>query len=251
MTNPQRQMDDVELGAFIDGELGAARRAEIAKLIESDAAIAERVAAFQEDKALLRKLYAPIADKPIPTAWRKRIEEYSNRPRARFTYQVMAAIAATLVFAVGGLVAWQQLKPQRNPDIIAEALAARSDAIHPEAVIVASNATSASQTLSRVLQMRVKAPDLTRMGYRLRTIQIYTGAADAHAVELTYRNAQAQSFTLYIRRPNGPPRFDQFETGSVRVCIWQDDVLGTVMAGKMSAPEMQHLAALTYTGLTL
>jgi anti-sigma factor RsiW len=56
-------------------------------------------------------------------------------------------------------------------------------------------------------------------------------------------------FALYLRHPSGPARFDQFKQGRLRVCIWQDEVLGTVMTGEMSAAEMQRLASLAYTGL--
>ena len=56
-------------------------------------------------------------------------------------------------------------------------------------------------------------------------------------------------FALYLRRPSGRAAFDQYKQGSLRVCIWQDDVLGAVMTGEMSAAEMQRLASLAYTRL--
>jgi hypothetical protein len=37
--------------------------------------------------------------------------------------------------------------------------------------------------------------------------------------------------------------------GRVRVCLWQDDVLATVMVGEMSAAEMLRVASLAYNGL--
>jgi anti-sigma factor RsiW len=88
------------------------------------------------------------------------------------------------------------------------------------------------------------------MGYRLATVQIYGGVPGGQAVELVYRGRENRVFTLYLRHSTSAPRFDQFQTSGIRVCIWQDDVLGTVMAGKMSAAEMQRLASLAYTGLT-
>jgi len=35
----------------------------------------------------------------------------------------------------------------------------------------------------------------------------------------------------------------------VLVCLWQDDVLSTVMVGKMAAAEMLRVASLAYNGL--
>ena len=58
-------------------------------------------------------------------------------------------------------------------------------------------------------------------------------------------------FTLYLRRSDGTARFDQFERAGLRVCVWQDEQLGMVMAGNVSTAAMQRLASLAYTGLTL
>ena len=64
------------------------------------------------------------------------------------------------------------------------------------------------------------------------------------------RRRTGQIFTLYLRHSSGQPRFDQFKQDGLRVWIWQDDVVGMVMAGKMSVAEMQRLASLAYVGLT-
>jgi anti-sigma factor RsiW len=37
----------------------------------------------------------------------------------------------------------------------------------------------------------------------------------------------------------------------MRICIWQDEELSTVMLGEMSAGEMARVASLAYSGLTL
>jgi anti-sigma factor RsiW len=87
------------------------------------------------------------------------------------------------------------------------------------------------------------------MGYALTSVRVYEVVSGRKSVELLYRRSRAQVFALYFRRPTGPARFDQFKRGRLRVCIWQDDVLGTVMTGEMSAAEMQRLASLAYTGL--
>jgi anti-sigma factor RsiW len=91
----------------------------------------------------------------------------------------------------------------------------------------------------------VHIPDLSRMGYQLSGLHLYDKAA-----EIVYRGPQDQLFTLYVRRSDGAARFDQFERRGLRVCIWQDDQISTVMAGNISAAVMQRLATLSYTGLT-
>jgi len=106
-----------------------------------------------------------------------------------------------------------------------------------------------AQTLSSVLAMHVSAPDLQRMGYRLVGLRVYGNVPGGNGVELLYRHSDNRVFALYLRHPSGPPRFDQYRQGALRVCIWQDDVIGAVMTGEMSAAEMQRLASLAYTGL--
>jgi anti-sigma factor RsiW len=243
---------DEELSAYIDGELDPARRLEIERLLETDTALAERIAAFASDKALLREIYAPLAERPVPPSWQARIESYETSRPASFSYRSLAAIAATLLLAVVciGIAVRFAAVPQKS-DIIAEAMAAQRGGVAPQSSLATSARDVASRSISQALAMRLKAPDLSRMGYRLAAVNIYAGARGNQPVELLYRNGRNEAFTLYLRRPVGPPRFDQFKEGRERVCIWQDDVLGTVMLGEMSAPEMQRLASLSYTGLTL
>ena len=99
--------------------------------------------------------------------------------------------------------------------------------------------------LRQAVASNVHIPDLSRMGYRLAGLHLYDKAA-----EILYRGPQDQLFTLYVRRSDGTARFDQFERRGLRVCIWQDDQISTVMAGNVSAAAMQRLATLSYTGLT-
>jgi anti-sigma factor RsiW len=108
----------------------------------------------------------------------------------------------------------------------------------------------ADQMLTAALGMMLKAPDLNRMGYSLATIRTYSDVPGGSSVELDYRNAENRLFTLYLRRPSGPARIELLERAGTRICIWQDDVLGTVMLGEMSAGEMARLASLAYAGLT-
>jgi anti-sigma factor RsiW len=71
------------------------------------------------------------------------------------------------------------------------------------------------------------------------------------AVELAYRDVQQRTFTLYLRHPSSPARVELLERDGLRICIWQDDVIGTVMLGQMSAGEMARISTLAYAGLTL
>src|SRR5262249_37307875 len=108
---------------------------------------------------------------------------------------------------------------------------------------------SAGREISAALAMKAKAPVLTRYGYHLAAMKSYEADSKRRAVELVYANASGRELTLYVSRSARAPRFDQVESDGVRVCIWQDDIIGMVMAGNLSAAEMQRLATLAYDGL--
>ena len=60
---------------------------------------------------------------------------------------------------------------------------------------------------------------------------------------LLYRGSNNELLTLYLRRSDGKVRADQWRQNGLRVCVWQDDVLGMVVAGNVSTAAMQRLRA--------
>jgi len=247
MTNPQRQMDDLELNAFIDGELDTARRLEVAKMIESDPVLAERFTSLEGDKALLRKLYAPVAEKPIPGAWRTRIESYAAPKRNVFSYRNIAAMAAAFVLGIAAFAAWHKMPVANGQDIVTLALNARSGVTRPDTVIARAGPDVANKAVSEAMQLHVKTPDLSRLGYTLAAVQVYSGSFGEKPVELVYRNSRNQSFMLYLHRPVGALGERMLDKQGLRVCVWQYEELGAVMSGQMSWPEMLHLAGASYS----
>jgi anti-sigma factor RsiW len=240
-----------KLHAFIDGELPADERVRLADAIAADPALARRADLFRQDKERLWQAYGGLVDRPIPRHWIDMIEAPQTRRRV-FSMDTIAALAAALLLLVGGPLLYRQMTPHEEP-IVVEALAAR-DATVPAGHIAAVQSTDKNAAVGRAvsgaLAMRVSAPDLSRMGYTLAGYRIYRNAEGGKpAAELLYRHRDNRVFALYLRQPTGAPRFDQYKQGKLRVCIWQDDVLGAVMTGEMTAAEMQRLASLAYTGL--
>jgi anti-sigma factor RsiW len=247
--NPEIREED--LHAFIDGELDAAERARIEAIVEANNYLRDRVARYQGDKARLTAVYGGGMGEPLPQAWVEQIEAATARPRWRAQSWGIAALAASFVLVFVGLFAWRNVAQPVRDDVVVDALAARAGVVQPVSVIPpASSAVAAeARVMTAVLDARVKAPDLSRMNYRLIGINVYS--EPQRAFELRYAAPDGRIFTLYLRHSSGQPRFDQFKQDGLRVCIWQDDVVGMVMAGKMSVAEMQHLASLAYNELTL
>jgi anti-sigma factor RsiW len=249
--NLKPEIREEDLHAYIDGELDAAERARIESLVEGNGWLRDRVARYRADKSRLVGLYGGGMSEPLPQEWLDTIEAATTRRRWTAQSLGIAAMAASFVILFVGLVAWRFVGVMQpaSGDIVADALAARAGTPAPVSVVPAETKalTQEARVMTAVLDARVKAPDLSRLGYHLVDINVYD--APKRAFELRYAARDGQIFTLYLRHSSGQPRFDQFKQDGMRVCVWQDDVVGMVMAGTMSVAEMQRLASLAYVGL--
>jgi anti-sigma factor RsiW len=244
--NDPRLINDEDLHAYIDGALSEERALQVRQAMAEDAALAERAALFQADKAMFKSVYGPLADRPLPAEWIARAHRRRTRPRMNLA--LAGAIAATLLVVAGSPLVWQYAAVLKSGDVVDVALDAR-EGTAPKAELIATDGSPKVErydtALRQAVASNVHVPDLSRMGYRLAGLHLYDKAA-----EILYRGPQNQLYTLYVRHSDGTARFDQFARRGVRVCIWQDDQITTVMAGDVSAAAMQRLATLSYTGLT-
>ena len=101
MTN--RPITEDDLHAYVDGVLEPERQAEVAAYLEGHPDVARRVSAFSDQRDLLRKALAPIADEPLPPQLNlsRIIENRRRRPSP-----VWWAVAAMLMLSIGGLGGW-------------------------------------------------------------------------------------------------------------------------------------------------
>ena len=154
----------------------------------------------------------------------------------------MMALAASIVLAIAAWASYQMVLTARSDAMIDEAIAAR-DSTQPVQVAAAD-----AQAVSAALGTRVKLPDLAKAGYRLAQVAVLKEGR-VHAVRIDYRSQDNRLFTLYLKPSTGRENFDLAKRGNLRICLWQDDVLASVMLGEMSAGEMLRVASLAYNGL--
>jgi len=254
MSSAARISDD-ELHAFIDGALDEARRRDVEVALAADPELAVRIEGFASDKALLKRVYAPLAARPVPQHLLALAEGAARPASPRWrSWGAGGVIAAALVVGLAGTAGLWRAQPSRPGEIVEAALDARIESVRGEKIVPVAASAGVHRydaALKSAVAMNVKVPDLAKMGYHLAGLHLYAQAAGGRAAELLYRDTQGRLFTLYLRHSDGAARFDQFERRGLRVCIWQDDQLGMVMAGNVSTAAMQRLASLAYTGLTL
>jgi len=245
-------IDEFELNAFIDGELDAARLRSVQEAIDGDRALAERVAAIRSDKLRVQQVYGPLTDRSLPAEWVK-LARQGYRPLQLSWTRPIAAIAAALVLliAAAGYVVYDA-RTSSQEEIVQTALDARGAESVPVKVIgvSAGGIRQYNSVLSAAVGLDIKVPDLAALGYQLVQIRLYR-ISGSGAAELSYRDRQNRLFTLYLSHSDGSVRFDQFTRDGLRICVWQDEDLSTVMAGNVTTAAMQRLASLAYTGLTL
>lgn len=147
-----------EVHAFIDGELTADRAHVVEAAIKADPALADIVAAYQADKIFMKRLYGPLVNRPVPQHLVELALGHGAsdgavvRPVGRWRiYGAVAAMLALLVTGVGLVT--------RMPgnDVVSEALDARS-----RTLALAEDMGRYNDALSRIVDAKVKVPDLSR-----------------------------------------------------------------------------------------
>ena len=237
---------ELDLHAYIDGELSPERAAAVEAAMAGDPALAERVRDFQADRQALVDTYRRLADAPVPAAL-LRAASTPPPPRRRpriigFAFVGAAALAACLVLVL-------MPRAPRDP-AIEQAMTARDNARIPSQELKGHDLASvdaAAKAMSDMLGNSMRVPDLSRAGFALVSTDIY----GSEAVQLRYEDARQRLFTVFLRPSAGPDAFEVTERGPVRICVWQNADLTAVMTGEMSTPELFRLASLTYSSLGL
>lgn len=233
-----------ELQAFIDGELNKERAAEIAARAQADQQLAAKIDAYRADKARIKELYGPLLEQDVPEEWVHMVREQTGSP-ARSRPYIGMALAASIAAAVLGWASLAVFTKPAEENIVAEALDAWPAPAQPSTPPL--DITIASKTLSGALGINIYAPDLSEMDYTLRDVRVHEDTPAGNAVSLQYSNEANQVFSIYVRRSHGNVRFEMTKQGPLRICVWQDDVVGAVMLGELPAAKMLRLASLAYT----
>jgi anti-sigma factor RsiW len=240
-----QDVTELDLHAYIDGELSAERASAVEAAIADDPVLAERVRAFQADRQALVDTYRRLADAPVPAALLKAASTPPPRRRARiigFAFAGAAALAACLALVL-------LPRAPRDP-AVEQAIAARDNDRVPSHELEGHELASldaAAKAMSDMLGNPMRVPDLSRAGFALVSTDIYGSTA----VQLRYEDASQRLFTVFLRPSAGPDAFEVTERGPVRICVWQNADLTAVMTGAMSTPELFRLASMTYSSLGL
>ena len=233
---------------YVDGGLSDTERAEVDAWLRAHPDDAERVRAYAEQNALLRSLYNPVLDEPIPTPL------LAVRTRAWRQYAAAAAIFA-LGIGLGWLLRGEFITPQMVPVSLARQAATAHVVYAPEVrhpvEVTASEEPHLVGWLSKRLGTTLKAPKLGPLGYELVGGRLLSGLQGPVA-QFMYQDARGQRLTLYVSRQRGEPRDTAFrfsQEDRVSVFYWVDGNYGYALSGEIRRDLLLQVAEVVYKQL--
>ncbi|MFN4140718.1 anti-sigma factor family protein [Aestuariivirga sp.] len=230
-------------------------RAELLALMADDPALAEREAEWIRQDMLLRTLYGPVAEQPVPGRHAALIVAAATRHSGKVEWRQIAA--ALLFLAVGGLAGWAgalHLGPASTAATLPqEALRAHAAYVAEVAHPVEVPATEKAHLVtwfSKRLGHPVSVPDLAAFGFRFLGGRIVPERSGVAAL-MMYENSEGIRITVYVTRESAGRetafRFVQ-ENGS-RVFWWLDEEFGCAVVGDISRDSLHAIAVSAYEQL--
>ena len=242
------QVSEAELHSYIDGTLPEGAKAEIEAWLRTHPEDAERLRAYADQNALLRSLYNPVLEEPVPAAL------LAVHPGAWRRYAAAAAIFA-LGIGLGWAVRGQFITPQFVPVSLAR-LAASAHAVYSPEVrhpveVPGNEEEHLVRWLSKRLGTTLKAPQLGPLGFDLVGGRLLSGPQGPVA-HFMYQDGRGQRLTLYVSRQRGEPRDTAFrfsQENQVSVFYWVDGNFGYALSGEMKREQLLQVAEVVYKQL--
>jgi anti-sigma factor RsiW len=243
-----KPVNEAELHTYIDGALSEGARAEVEAWLASHPEDAERLRAYAEQNALLRSLYNPVLDEPVPAAL------LAVRSHAWRRYAAAAAIFALgvgLGWMVRGIFVAPQMLPVSLARLAATAHVVYSPEVRHPVEVPASEEEHLVNWLSKRLGTTLKAPKLAPLGYELVGGRLLSGPQGPVA-HFMYQDGRGQRLTLYVSRQRGEPRDTAFsfsQEDRVAVFYWVDGNFGYALSGEVRREQLLKVADVVYKQL--
>ncbi|WP_374572048.1 anti-sigma factor [Phenylobacterium sp.] len=239
-----------DLHALVDGQLAAARQAEVEAWLAGHPDAAARVAAYRAQRQAIRSAFADVAEEATPA--RLNVRTLAARDAAGWGgLQWRAVAAACALLLVGGTAGWGlrgfSQPPGRGIDALAQEAAVSYAVYAPDAMrpieIPASDRGLLDRWVSQRIGRKVQAPDLGRSGFRLlggRLVATPHGPAGM----FLYENRAGARVALLVR----PMEVDKTAAMRRRSAegtesyAWADDGVGFSVVGEAGRNDLDPLA---------
>ena len=245
---------DDDLHAYVDGQLGEGRRAAVEAWLAANPAAAERVRAWQKQRAALHAGFDAVLTEPVP----QRLQQAARRLSAdrRPLFRVAAAVGwLALGSVIGYAIRGSQPAGEGGPPPIARSAAIAHAVYAPEirhpVEVGADQEAHLVQWLSKRLGAPLKVPHLAGEGYALVGGRLLPGESGPVA-QFMYEDGSGKRLTLYVRTDATDSRETAFRyalEGQVGVFYWLDGRLGYALSGELPREKLLALAESAYKQL--
>lgn len=257
---------ETDIHRLIDGELTREQAGAVEAWIAADPARAATAARYRELNSLIHARFDALLNEPVPPAF---VRLASTRPPAANASRFLR-VAGMAVFAcvsVGaGWIAHGWYAGAGRSDAVAMALPRRAAVAHavyaPEVrhpvEVGADEEAHLVQWLSKRLSVPVRAPTLTRHGFRLVGGRLLPGD-DRPVAQFMYQNEAGKRLTLYVvtaakpqavaNRLHGESSFRFEQVGKVNVFHWNDDLRGYALSGDIAREDLLPIARTVFDDL--
>lgn len=254
---------EIDLHAYVDGQLPATRHAEIEAWLAVHPEEAARLHAYRAQKHALRERFAAVLDEPLPEPLRTLATAPAltirNSWLPRWSLQRMAAgVAIAMVSGLTGWLAHDQYRPAELraqvtplPRQAAVAHAVFSPDVRRPVEISAEHEDQLVTWLSKRLGTPVHPPKLGQIGFELIGGRLLPGNSGPVA-QFMYHDASGQRLTLYVSTENATNRDTAFrfaQEGPVNVFYWVDGKFGYALSAGIGKGELARVAAAVYAQL--
>jgi anti-sigma factor RsiW len=249
MTSPHA-IDEIELHAYVDGEVTAARHAEITAWLESHPAEARLVADWRRQKQQIREGFASIADEPVPPTITALMRSAGPRWRMPSWGSIAAGLAILILSGVAGWLLNDRIGVSRAQSLADRALVAHEVyevEVRHAVEVPASESDHLRTWLSKRLGKSLIIPDLAPQGYNFLGGRLLA-AEDRPAAQLMFEDADKKRMTLFLVADGGfgKSEFRIEERGEFLTCYWIGGDFGFAIAGRIERDKAMKLAEVIY-----
>lgn len=248
-------ISDIELNAYLDGELPAEGRLAVEEYLALHPQDAERLEQLRRVGEMIRARYGAVAEEPVPPAMQAALHERAPRFALRHGLQTAAAILLLLAGAVGGY-ALRGLQDENKVEQVAfvdDALGAHaiyaSEVRHPVEV-GASEEDHLVKWLTKRIGADVRAPSLTAQNFRLMGGRLLASAGTP-AAQFMYEDDRGRRLTLYVRQagPLENTAFQFADHDGLSAFYWIDRPLAYAMIAELPRDELLRVTRAVYEQL--
>ncbi|HXA39643.1 MAG TPA: anti-sigma factor [Phenylobacterium sp.] len=242
-----RPITEEDLHAYVEGRLDDARMAAVRGYLADHPEIAETLAGYSADRAMLRDALRPFAEAPIPPTLDVRRLVEARRGRSDAWRMPVAASLALAAGLAGGWAMRGVAVPQNGVAALAREAAESyrvyaNDTTRPVEIAAADEPKLVAWVSDR-LQRRVVPPDLTAAGFRLLGGRLVTTPHGPAAMFL-YEGAKSERLAVVVRpmANDETTRMSEHGDHGVGGVAWANKGLGYSLVGSASARELHPIA---------